>query len=435
MELIDRIREELKNAPDRPYREGAWEAFKATYAPVRKLKWMASFGTAAAAAVLIGFLFFYQKGGNRGESPAITELRPKEKAIATEPYPKDAIQHGGYTEKGDLQVDDRSVRKTDSDGGTRSSENPVRSERGALGRTHSQTLVAVQPQGLSSQVVETKKVLGIPMRIQKEPTINLHRDGEVLPIAEINPNFAYQRDASSSLSPKKIRLFNRLELGAFISPSKTDQSFDLGGGLVFAYRLSEKLAIRTGASFNQYEVGMLSAQVQKIGERKQAAASVKNSEHVISKEASSLRADNFFMPNLNAVTGKVQTLDIPLEIRYNLSKDIYATGGVSYAAVLSQERFDHYEESASIPLYSSASDSEKPAKNPVTTVERRRISEDKNINTDGFGGFVNFSVGKRTSISRTMKISVEPFVKLPVGQFKRADMNYTNGGIRVITSF
>jgi len=48
---------------------------------------------------------------------------------------------------------------------------------------------------------------------------------------------------------------------------------------------------------------------------------------------------------------------------------------------------------------------------------------------------VNFSIGKEMRVNKRMNLSVEPYVKLPVGSFKQADMNYTNGGIRIITNF
>src|SRR5690606_21840648 len=92
------------------------------------------------------------------------------------------------------------------------------------------------------------------------------------------------------------------------------------------------------------------------------------------------------------------------------------------------------EESAGIPTYSSASDSPEPVENPVTTISTTQASAYENID-NGFGGFVNFSIGRRVNMGKTIKVSIEPFVKLPVGQFKRADMNYTNCGIRIMTSF
>jgi len=423
-ELIDLIRERLKNVEELPYKEGAWEAYKAKYEPTRKVRLLAPLWVAAAVAALAGFTFLFHDWSDSTEPISVVDTRQEN--VKSVPMTDDEVTGKPLI----IEETDRlaSASVQNNEGG--------RKDVVTLDRIDIQTLELAPLGNIPVLTREIKTPDLMVFREDSKPAAVLAWDDDLIAGQQIDPNFAYQSEAARHLSPKKLRLTDRFELGAFVSPSTTDRSFDLGGGLVFAYRFNDKLAIRTGASFNQYEVGMLKSHVQEVGEeKKQEAAPIKNTDKVISKEASSLRTDNFFIPNLNAVTGKVQTLDIPLEIRYNVTKQFYATGGVSYAAVLSQERFDHYEESARILTYSSASDSEKPAQNTVTTVETTVKSSDENINPNGFGGFVNFSIGKRTNIGKTMKVSVEPFVKLPVGQFRRADMNYTNGGIRIITSF
>src|SRR5690606_18892529 len=423
-ELIDLIRERLKNAEELPYKEGAWEAYKAKYEPTRKVRLVAPLWVAAAVAALAGFTFLFHDWSDSTEPISVVETRQEN--VKSVPMTDDEVTGKPLI----IEETDRlaSASVQNNEGG--------RKDVVTLDRIDIQTLELAPLGNIPVLTREIKTPDLMVFREDSKPAAVLAWDDDLIAGQQIDPNFAYQSEAARHLSPKKLRLTDRFELGAFVSPSTTDRSFDLGGGLVFAYRFNDKLAIRTGASFNQYEVGMLKSHVQEVGEeKKQEAAPIKNTDKVISKEASSLRTDNFFIPNLNAVTGKVQTLDIPLEIRYNVPKQFSATGVVSHAAVLSQERCDHHEESARILTCSSASDSEKPAQNTVTTVETTVKSSDENINPNGFGGFVNFSIGKRTNIGKTMKVSVEPFVKLPVGQFRRADMNYTNGGIRIITSF
>lgn len=445
-ELIDLIREGLKNAGELPYKEGAWEAYKAKYEPTRTARRIAPLWMAAAVAALAGFTFLFNDWSDSNKSINVAKIEQEN----TTPVPMGESIDKPITGETDRLASTDVQNKEDSEQLSTYSDGIIALENGGLRnppRRAMQDIVKLDRMDL--QTLDLAPLGSIPMltteikvpdlmsfQEDSKPRATLLWDDDLIAGQQIDPNFAYQSETALHLSPKKLRITDRFELGAFVSPSTTDRSFDLGGGLVFAYRFNDKLAIRTGASFNQYEVGMLKSHVQEVSqEKKQAAAPIKNADKVISKEASSLRTDNFFIPNLNAVTGKVQTLDVPLEIRYNLTKEFYATGGVSYAAVLSQERFDHYEESAGIPTYSSASDAEKPTKNSVSTIETTQKSDDENINTNGFGGFVNFSIGRKANIGKTMKVSIEPFVKFPVGQFKRADMNYTNGGIRIITSF
>ena len=77
----------------------------------------------------------------------------------------------------------------------------------------------------------------------------------------------------------------------------------------------------------------------------------------------------------------------------------------------------------------------KEMNDAVQPVTRKVKTDEENVNTNNFGGFVNFSIGKEMRVNKRLNLSVEPYVKLPVGSFKRADMNYTNGGIRIITNF
>lgn len=422
-ELIDLIREGLKNAEELPYKEGAWEAYKAKHEPAGKVRRFGPLWAAAAVAAIAGFILLFKDWQNSNEPHRI--VTSDQESVAPFRVPRD--------EPADKQVEegrDRLALVTPKNDRVKEKD-LVTLDRKAIQMPDMTRLV-----DLSMLKTEPKVPDLIVFRDDNKSFAATPSDNDLIKGQQIDPHFAYKNEMARQLSPKKLRLTDRFELGAFVSPSTTDRSFDLGGGLVLAYQFNDKLAIRTGASFNQYEVGMLQSHVKEVGEEiKRAEAPIKDADQVISKQASMLRTDNFFVPNLNAVTGKVQTLDIPLEIRYNLTRQLYATGGVSYAAVLSQERYDHYEQSAGIPTYSSASDSDSPTENLVSTVETTRKSDDQNINTNGFGGFVNFSVGRRTNIGKTMKISIEPFVKFPVGQFRRADMNYTNGGIRIMTSF
>ena len=449
-ELIDIIREGLQNAEHPPYREGAWEAYKAKFEPAPRYVRLRPVWAAAAVAALVGFTFLLWQpamqpadslsvaqqenpiGGLSDQQPSKGESgvdqRTEELGGLSGPG---GSEHAAATEG--LVVSERTAPVAGSSVNTSVSDN--RQEL-RLDRMPTQRLQSLTDGATPRPLVRIAAADIQTFKPTHKATVVLSLDQDLIAGENIDPHFAYQSEVEQPLSPKKLRLNQRMELGAFLSPSTTDQSFDLGGGLVFAYQLNDKLALRTGASFNQYEVSMLNSDVQQVAvAKRQAAAPVQNSGKLISKAAAGLRTDNLFLPNLNAVTGKVQTLDIPLELRYNLSKQFYATGGVSYAAVLSQERFDHYEQSAAIPTYSSVSDSEKPTQNAVTTVKTTEASPDENINTNGFGGFVNFSIGRKVDLGKRMKVSVEPFVKLPVGQFKRADMNYTNGGVRIMTSF
>ncbi|HMR18755.1 MAG TPA: hypothetical protein PKA53_05610, partial [Sphingobacterium sp.] len=143
------------------------------------------------------------------------------------------------------------------------------------------------------------------------------------------------------------------------------------------------------------------------------------------------------IPNINAITGFVKSVDIPLEIKVNnIHSSIYATAGMSYSAILNQRRNAHYVENLNIETFADGyPENREQANNAVKPVTRVVESTEENVNTNGFSGFVNFSIGKNVRINKKVGFSVEPYLKIPVGQYRRAEMDYTNGGIRVMTNF
>ncbi|TDS17693.1 outer membrane beta-barrel protein [Sphingobacterium paludis] len=443
-ELIEVIKERLKVADDRPYRAGAWEGFKAKYEPKKTTKLLPAYWAAAAALVVAGFTFL----------------------LRTEDQPRDFVvvqQENAGTQNQELkpQIDSKSGWKEEQQ---RPTETP-RPASGALSDAvfpddavpssrlawydHS-TIVAMNERGLSgpTQPWQTgQSMLNFKLNLSPKiasfgddvdhPEIRETNLGEGFELAQRPDAHELARDkAALKLNPTRFNFNDKFEVGAFLSPSTTNQRFDVGGGLVLAYQLSDKLALRTGAAFNQYEVGLLGSELSASsseGMRFNSPETPVDGAALVSKDVP-YRASNLLLPDLNFVSGKVQTLDIPLEIKYNVGRQFYATGGISYAVVLSQERFNHITEYSGAPTYSSASDSGQPTNQP-TAVERTLQAETNNVNTNGFGGFANFSIGRKTTLSKSFKLSIEPFVKIPIGQFKRADMNYTNGGLRVITTF
>src|SRR5690606_39142183 len=72
-ELIELIKEELKNAEELPYKEGAWEAYKSRYEPVQKGTYRTIFWVAAAAIALAGFTFLFLNLVNSPDTVTVVE--------------------------------------------------------------------------------------------------------------------------------------------------------------------------------------------------------------------------------------------------------------------------------------------------------------------------------------------------------------------------
>ena len=100
-----------------------------------------------------------------------------------------------------------------------------------------------------------------------------------------------------------------------------------------------------------------------------------------------------------------------------------------YSAIINQRREAKYIEQVSsnaIPFSKAAT---------VQAITKTINSAENNVNTNGFSGFVNISLGKKVNVRNGVNLAIEPYLKVPVGQYRRADMDYTNGGIRIMTNF
>jgi hypothetical protein len=235
---------------------------------------------------------------------------------------------------------------------------------------------------------------------------------------------------------KGIRFGDRFEMGVFVSPYATSNQMNVGAGLALSYKLSKTLSVRTGASYNSYEIQMVKNPIE-AG----SAEAVTTEADMVGRTNASVANVSYqqqlIIPNVNAITGFVRSVDIPLEIKVNDGRgSFYATAGMSYSAILNQQRNAHYVENLNVETFADGyPENAEQASAAVKPVTRIIESSEENVNSKGYSGFVNFSVGKNIRVNKKVGFSVEPYLKIPVGQYRRAETDYTNGGIRVMTNF
>lgn len=432
VDIIEQLKQKMLANPDRPYREGAWEGYLAKEGlarktPVHKL-WIP--WVAAAVALAVGFVFFQDR-----EVLQIVQQDPVQK------QPNKAVVGS------DLPPEQQTLAGKELLGNP--STNVSLADQNRFNTAIAPTavdLLEIQGPATSRQAIYLASAnageqrSASPTRIELDPVANLS-------VASINfkafkplvddsntyipglGSIAYVPEPTSSPTKPASggnHLLDKFEIGAFFSPNTTDKNMNFGGGLVVAYQLSDKLSVRTGASMNAYDVGMNT-------EPQMMASSVSdlssNYQHFSARNGET-------MANVNAISGTVQTLDIPIEVKYTVVKNFYVSGGVSYAAVLSQKRFNHVVNNAnSMTFENGISNSNISVARAVASVSDKIEINENNLDPNGLGGFVNFSIGRKVPLSKSIKLSVEPYIKLPIGQFKQADMDYTNGGLRIMTSF
>lgn len=450
-EIIKEIVNRLNTQPDRLYREGAWENFNKKHndngTKVRRIKYWAS---AAAAMLLLGMGGLYMlKNDHRNTTEQPVELASGEQL--------DNIKNGGSAGQGlDENIYVATPELTPQKGNTIDHNIDLTAAKGADDITqakrkeHLSLIVDANTRTLSTlqlspnenvtltQYIDTKgiesnsKIYAANLKANKTP-LNIPNElvlaSKSMPTAVIN-----LREVDNLNKSNNFKLTDKFDLGLFVSPFATGDKMNIGGGMTLAYNLTKKLSIRTGASYNSYEVGMLKNPTEAASAE---TIVVYNSPNTSKNTISAAPAQSkMILPNINAVTSVVQSLDIPLELKYNVGKSLYATAGVSYSAIIGQERNAHYIDNINSQTFTDGfPENEMQQSNTVRAVTKTVKSAEPNVNTNGFNGFVNFSLGKKVKVNNQFGVSMEPYVKIPVGQYRRADMDYTNGGIRVMTNF
>lgn len=434
-ELIKEIVARLKAKEDVAYREGAWERFKEMESSspaftMRRLRAIAS-----VAAVLVSCLFAVYFMFKSQPNDAI------DKALVSVVENNDAAESNTKENQPLISTEQETVVLADIKPSSTESLVAVSSNSAVLSELLGVelTLNPVMLQGIelpqmSKSTISTNTSLhAFTPESHSESTQSLLKN-LVLANNNLSNAMISNSTADKSLSPKSFNYGNKFSLGLFVAPNSTVDNFKVGAGFTLAYNINNKISVRTGASYNNYEVGVLKDPLAP-GSVEQVSAKVTDLNYDASNSASA-QVLKLAIPNVSAVSGFVSSVEIPLEIKYNLNKSFYATAGVSYSTIINQERNAQYIENANVNTFNNGFPvNEKEASKSLKAVTKTVQSSENNVNTNGYNGFVNFSVGKKVNLNKKFGLSVEPFFKIPVGEFRRSDMNYTNGGVRIMTTF
>ncbi|NGM61919.1 hypothetical protein G5B30_08320 [Sphingobacterium sp. SGG-5] len=436
-ELITVIAEKLKNSSGQTYREGAWEKFKAGNTPVRattaamRKMWYA----AASVVFLIGLgavWFTLKQAGD----PAVD-------IVQQEAVVKPMESQAPRTMNGSDQARVSRGEKTTID--KIQSVEAAQSVLAYHHRPHRENLALLVSENHLQMSAEAHAPKMLPLPVPKlsvndvtrmENVARLSRDafdshlasgtalaGTTLAMKEVDPQ----------PQNKLVLLSKRLELGLFVSPYATEQKMNVGGGFLLGFKLSNRLTVRTGASYNTYEVNTLKNPLEENSTEMAVAETPAATESMRFTAASPQKV---VIPNINAVKGFVRSVDIPLELKFRATRSFYAVAGMSYSSILDQERNAYYIENINQETFAKGyPETQEQVTNAVKPVTRSVESTEKNVNTNSFAGFVNFAIGREIKLNKNIGVSVEPYLKVPVGGYRRADMDYTNGGIRIMTTF
>jgi len=441
-DLIEDIKAKLKDSQEHPYREGAWERFaaqqgRAGNTNVISFKRLATIA-AIGLSVLAVSLYIYRSQEN--DITVDTQIAKSSPTIS-DTSSSNILENSrnGHT----LTLESTTIALNDSDKGANSSRLKSHSK---LPYSSSVTiegldneLNVIQPTLTSLSIANLKKVepkiLPILETTDEESSYPELILPTVITLASQAVNMGVTRNLAPINNENKMSLGDKFQLGLYVSPHRTADKFDVGAGFLVSYAINSKISLRTGTSYNSYSVGVIKDPMDMAySEKISMENSYQNSP--LAGELNFSNKQQMILPNVNAVMGKVEALEIPLDVTYNFNKGFYSSAGVSYSAIINQQREAQYIENVGV---SSLQDKESLIPNAAQSLNKTMVKKVKslqdNVNPKGFSGFANFSLGKKVNMNKKMSLSVEPFVKVPLGQFRKSDLDYTNSGIRIITTF
>ncbi|MCA5004915.1 hypothetical protein [Sphingobacterium bovistauri] len=437
-DFIEDIKAKLKAADELPYREGAWERFgvqqgEGSNTKVLLFKRLASIAAVGIAVLGVSLYFYTAQNSslpNQGtivkvgkNSPSNSVIENKSENPFNSPDKFDETGWNGKTiSKGTLiaRQDQENIQLSTID----------------INSVHPSDIVIKNESSLI--VANLKPVVSIVKPI-------IHTSQEHRLAAQVNPNIQtlahqtvndnYNNSEVKLNKSSKMSLGDKLQLGLYVSPSRTSEKFDIGAGFMVSYALTNKISLRTGTSYNSYTVGVVKDPMQMASAEVVDMQQSYNNSLIAVDQTSAFRQE-MILPNINAVMGKVEALEIPLEISYALNKGFYTSAGVSYSVIINQQREAQYVENVGMMSLKDDASLIPSAVEGMNKVKTKTVqSNQDNVNPNGFNGFANFSIGKKVNIKNKMSMSLEPFVKIPLGEFRKSDLNYTNSGIRIITTF
>lgn len=206
---------------------------------------------------------------------------------------------------------------------------------------------------------------------------------------------------------------DKWEMGLVVAPSiANNNKLNLGYGVSMGYALSKKVSVVSGISYNDMNAS------------NQVPAGPPNTAAFFAGESK----------NLQSVEASVSGIDIPLGIKYNLSKKVYANVGVSAFAVLNERKNNTYIQERSMQTVSS---------DPGTAGEMRIVVMNQKITEkapdaslgDKYIGFYNLSFGVKQPLSKKNTLSLEPFVKLPMKETSADNLKLIGTGIKLKLDF
>ncbi|WP_316848501.1 outer membrane beta-barrel protein [Pedobacter psychrodurus] len=377
-DLFQHMREVLLDH-ELPYAEGAWERFLQTDRKKRMgIIWR--FARSPVAALLIGAMylglnhFFPSKNVHQNIS-VYKSSAPLSK--------KPAVRK--YLPISDANIDSGKLLLAIHDHARDKSR--VNSER-----AFSQFTIKKDSSMLASSLVDTIGAIGDVIEVVKKEQFTAKRKKvsslEDLPLEVGQPK---------TDRPWTMDLFVSRNYTGSAKPS-------LGGGAMVHYALNNRIALSAGIAYSV---------ISKVEER-----------------------PNSINPQrrLSSVETSVSGLDIPLEVKYNISKQSYLALGVSAMGIVSSNQQLNYQVEKTMEITVVGENGPVTESRVVSTEEAVQVDEQL-LSRQHYIGFYNISYGFTQKMGKGTFITFEPYLKLPMKPYSEQQSKLLSSGLRLRFSF
>lgn len=438
-ELIAHIRQSLK-AHEEQYQVGAWEKFNnKQQTKKRPIFWIGALsGVAAILAICFSLILTTNKEPKKVEENFVKANSSK--AIeADKNVNSELIKIGSEEQKSSHQT---AKIDAESEAVFINSKEKNNSSEIQTAINNNNLLIAKNANNGSNSNATNSNINN--QSVQNNAVVKADHQQAVAAISEkVKPdildfltNETKKGEAANSKMAKNNKT-SKWNLGIMLAPSfNNTNELNMGYGVTMGYQISDKLSLTSGIAYSNMTAS------------KSLQTNIGMSSIIVGNTRS-----------LESISQKVTGLDIPLELKYNINKNIYANFGVSALAVLNQKRNNTFVQevvvngvtntissssnasgaagsgAANAPAISDATAAKGQFANSYVVNQRTTESASTSQNDENFIAFYNLSFGYKRKLYKNHSVSIEPFVKLPVKQVTQDNLKLIGTGLRLKVDF
>jgi hypothetical protein len=404
-ELIEHITAQLQNHEE-TYPNGAWERFSEKKNKERGI----AFWPLWAAAALI-FIFggvFFAQNNNIDQKKDIATAKPKVQQNAT--------ANGNSNANIETKINSTSLNNDTKPVNNLTANLPAKITESTKPLSTEQTSyllinTSAQLAPVNNNLLDNKLAGANLSNLKTKQFDILTEKRKPQPITQTSFEKLLAQDsyANQQKSPSKTNENSKWQPDVYIAPAMgNDNKVTMNYGFSLSYAIANKLSISSGVSY----------------------ASISTTESLNASAPQTLSGKN-----LESVDAKVRGINVPLELKYNISDKLYTNIGVSALAVLNNSQQNNYIVNQVQSFSSAAVNGYADSKTMIVKEKTTEPQPEANIDPDKYIGFYNFSLGYKQKISKKNNIAIEPFLRLPMKTFSKENLNLTNGGLRLKIDF